>query len=198
MTQQNSTAPTIDRAPTIETPRLILRAFRAADAEPLCAAMADDDFARFITKEGRGLTYGESWQRFCSLAGHWVARGYGNFAVEDKASGAFIGHVGPMNPPGWPAFEIGWCIFPSAQGKGYAAEAAAAAFRWSHEALGQSETLHMIADDNVPSQKVAQTLGAEPGEIWTPFWPEAKPVRQWCTRWEAFTHSPAYARLEGR
>ncbi|MBN8817765.1 MAG: GNAT family N-acetyltransferase [Sphingomonas sp.] len=183
------------QAPTIETPRLILRAFRADDVETFCAQMANDAFAMFITREGRGLSHGESWQRFCSMAGHWVARGYGNFAVEEKASGAFIGHLGPMNPPGWPAFEIGWGIFPDYQGKGYATEGAAAAFRWAHEALGQQETLHMIDDSNEGSQKVARALGAEPGEMWTPFWPEPKPVRKWRTTWDAFTASQAYARL---
>ena len=179
--------------PTVETPRLILRAFRAEDVEPFCDNMADDAFAEFITREGRGLSYGESWHRFCSMAGHWTARGYGNFAVEEKASGSFIGHVGPMNPPGWPAFEIGWGIFPAFQGRGYATEAAAAAFRWAHDALGRNESLHMIADENEPSQKVAKALGAEPGELWTPFWADPKPVRKWRTTWEAFTSSPAYS-----
>lgn len=184
-------------APTVETPRLRLRAFRAGDVEPFCAAMADGVFAVFITREGRGLTHGESWQRFCGLVGHWTARGFGNFAVEEKGSGAFIGHVGPLEPPGWPAFEIGWGIFPAHQGKGYATEAAAAAFRWAHEALGRSETLHMIDDANQPSQGVAKALGAQPGEMWTPFWPDPKPVRKWRTTWEAFTASPAFARLAG-
>jgi RimJ/RimL family protein N-acetyltransferase len=187
--------PLFDRAPTIETPRLILRAFRAGDVEDFCANMANDEFAAFITKEGRGLAYGESWQRFSSMVGHWVGRGYGNFAVEEKASGKFVGHVGPMNPPGWPDFEIGWGIFPEYQGKGYATEAAAAAFRWSHDVLGRNETLHMIDDANEPSQQVARAMGAVPGEIWMPFWPDAKPVRKWCTTWEAFTASTPYARI---
>lgn len=195
MTRSAADAPMFDRPPTIETPRLILRAFRAGDVEPFCDNMADDDFARFITKEGRGLSYGESWQRFASVNGHWVARGYGNFAVEDKATGAFVGQVGPMNPPGWPGFEIGWCIFPAHQGKGYAVEAAAAAFRWSHDVLGRTETLHMIDDANEASQKVARALGATPGEIWIPFWHNPQPVRKWRTTWEAFTASPAYARV---
>lgn len=191
------TSPPFTQAPDIETPRLRLRAFRAADIEPFCLQMADDGFATFITKEGRGLTRGESWQRFCGMAGHWVARGFGNFAVEEKKNGAFIGHVGPMEPPGWPAFEIGWGIFPAYQGKGYATEAAAAAFLWAHDVLGRSETLHMIDDSNAGSQKVAKALGAEPGEMWTPFWPDAKPVRKWRTTWPAFSASPAYARLMG-
>lgn len=182
--------------PTIETPRLILRGFRAEDVETFCAEMADDGFATFITREGRGLSHGESWQRFCSMAGHWTARGYGNFAIEEKGTGNFVGHCGPMNPPGWPAFEIGWGIFPSFQRRGYAVEAAAAAFKWAHEALGKSETLHMIDPTNSGSEKVARAMGAEPGEMWTPFWADPKPVRQWRTTWEAFLRSPAYGRLE--
>lgn len=181
--------------PVIETPRLLLRGLRAEDAEPFCAQMADDGFARFITREGRGLSHGEAWQRFCGLAGHWVARGFGNFVVEEKGSGAFVGHVGPLEPPGWPAFEIGWGIFPAFQGRGYASEAAAAAFRWAHEALGREETLHMIDPVNLASEKVARALGAEPGAMWTPFWADPKPVRQWRTTWAAFTASPACARL---
>lgn len=181
--------------PIIETPRLRLRGFRADDVETFCTEMGDDRFATFITREGRGLSYGESWQRFCGMSGHWTARGFGNFAVEDKASGAFVGHVGPMQPPGWPDFEIGWGIFPTFQGKGYAVEAAAAAFHWAHHMLGRRETLHMIDPTNEASARVARALGAEPGEMWTPFWPDAKPVRQWKTTWEAFTATPVYARL---
>ena len=183
------------QTPIIETPRLRLRGFRTEDVETFCAQMADNGFAQYITREGRGLTHGESWQRFCSLAGHWVARGFGNFAVEDKASGAFVGHAGPLEPPGWPAFEIGWGIFPAFQGRGYATEAAAAAFHWAHHALGKGETLHMIDPVNAASEKVARALGAEPGEMWTPFWPDPKPVRKWRTTWAAFKASPAFARL---
>ncbi len=181
--------------PTIETPRLILRALRESDVEPFCAAMAQDDFARHITAEGRGLSHAESWRRFCFLAGHWNACGFGNFAVEEKSGGAFMGHVGPLQPPGWPGFEIGWAIFPRFQGYGYAAEAAAAAFCWAHEALGRIDTLHMIDPGNGPSEKVARALGAEPGDLWTPLWPDARPVRKWTTRWDAFTASRAWSRL---
>lgn len=189
----------VTEAPTIETARLRLRAFRAGDVETFCAEMADARFARYITREGRGLSHSESWQRFCNLCGHWVARGYGNFAVEEKATGNFVGHVGPMEPPGWPGFEIGWGIFPAFQRRGYAVEAAAAAFVWAHETLGKTETLHLIDPSNAGSEGVARTLGAVPEEMWTPFWADPKPVRKWRTSWEAFTASAAYARfIQGR
>jgi RimJ/RimL family protein N-acetyltransferase len=181
--------------PIIETPRLILRGFRFADFEPFCALMADEGFARYITRERRTLTPAECWNRLCAIAGAWQVRGHGNFAVEEKASGAFIGHVGPWEPFGWPEFEIGWSIAPAAQGRGYAAEAAAAAFRFAHDVLGKDQTIHLIHPDNAPSARVARSMGAEPEAMWTPFWEGGEPVRIWRTRWTPFLASSACARL---
>lgn len=183
--------------PTIETPRLILRGFRPEDFEPFCAQMADESFCRFITRERRALGPAECWSRLCAVAGNWQLRGHGNFAVEEKASGAFIGHVGPWEPYGWPAFEIGWAIFPAAQGRGYAAEAAAASFRFAHDVLGKDEAIHLIHPDNLPSERVARSMGARPGAMWTPFWEGGEPVRMWRTGWAAFLASSAAARLVG-
>lgn len=184
-------------APTIETPRLILRDSRPGDFEPFCAAMADADFARFITREQRPLTPEECWPRLCAMTGNWQVRGHGMFAVEDKASGAYVGHVGPWEPYGWPEFEIGWTIVPGFQGRGYAAEAAAAAFRFAHDVLGKQETIHFIDPDNGASARVARSMGAQPGAMWTPFWEGGVPLRIWRTTWAAFQSSSALARLAG-
>lgn len=183
--------------PTIETPRLILRGGRCTDFEPFCAAMADPAFARFITREKRPLTPAECWPRLCGFMGNWQIRGYGMFAVEEKASGALIGHVGPWEPFGWPEFEVGWSIFPAHQGRGYAAEAAAASLRFAHDVLGKSQAIHLIHPDNEGSAGVARSLGARPGEQWMPFWEGAEPVRIWRTRWEDFLGSKGFARLSG-
>lgn len=172
------------QAPTIETPRLILRDTRPSDFEPFCAAMADEDFARFITREKRALTPAECWPRLAAMAGNWQVRGYGMFAVEEKASGAYIGHIGPWEPWGWPEFEIGWAINPGFQGKGYAAEAAAAAFRFAHDVLGKGQAMHLINPLNEASERVARSMGAQPEELWMPFWEGATELRIWRTRWE--------------
>src|SRR5690242_10446206 len=54
------------------------------------------------------------------MAGHWVLLGFGMFVVEEKASGKFVGRVGPFFPPGWAGFEVGWGIAKEFRGKGYA------------------------------------------------------------------------------
>ena len=58
-------------APTLETPRLILRGWRPGDVTPYAAMLADDATARFITAKGRGLTKAEAWNETVWLVGHW-------------------------------------------------------------------------------------------------------------------------------
>src|SRR5712691_9448748 len=88
--------------PVIETERLKLRQWRGADVEPNTAMLADPGTARFITVDGKPVT--------AVMAGHWALHGAGMFVVEEKATGKFVGRVGPWFPPGWPGFEVGWGI----------------------------------------------------------------------------------------
>lgn len=179
--------------PTLTTPRLILRGPRPDDTEALMAALADDEFARFITREGRGLDRAEAWRVAAIVAGGWFARGYSEFIVEERASGEVVGRVGPWHPEGWPDFEIGWAIFPEHQGKGYAVESAAAAMIWSHDALGRDQVVHLIDPRNVASERVAAALGAEPTGDWIV--PSGADCRIWTTRWERFIATPAYRQV---
>ena len=82
------------------------------------------------------------------------------FSVIEKASGRWIGRVGPWQPEEWPGPEVGWALLRSAWGAGYARESAEAAIDWAFATLGWSEVIHVIAPDNLPSQRLAQRLGA--------------------------------------
>jgi RimJ/RimL family protein N-acetyltransferase len=178
--------------PVLETERLILRGHRPSDTELFVAAMADDAFARHITREGRGLDPYEAWRSTSVMAGSWSLDGFGNWVAELKATGEVIGRVGPYAPPGWPGFEVGWAIFPAYQRRGYAREGAAAAMIWCHEALGKDPIYHCIHEGNLASEAVAKSLGAElVGDL-----PPSAigPVRLWQTPWERFVESDPYTR----
>ena len=179
-------------APSLHTRRLILRAQRPADIETLMTALADDDFARFITRERRGLTREQAWRALAIVAGSWAVDGYGMWIAEERASGEPVGRIGPWAPAGWPDFEIAWAVFPKHQGKGYAVEAAAAAFVWAHETLGRDHVIHLIDPLNVPSEGVAAALGAEVTGTWRS--PLAEGARIWTTRWQRFAATAAYQR----
>lgn len=143
--------------PVIETERLILRPPRAEDLEGFCALMADEETARFIG----GVQPREAvWRTLCVMAGAWTIRGFSMFSVVEKASGQWIGRLGPWQPEGWPGTEVGWGFLKSAQGRGYAIEGASAAMDYAVDILGWDEIIHCIDPENAASIKVAERLGS--------------------------------------
>jgi RimJ/RimL family protein N-acetyltransferase len=142
--------------PTLTTERLILRPPDLADVRPWSEFMGDDA-SSFI---GGPIPLLRGWSSLMSGAGEWAVSGYGMFSVVERACGEFIGRVGPLRPEGWPGNEVGWAIFPSAQGKGYAFEAAVAAMEWTIETLGWTDVIHTIHPDNFISQRLAKKLGS--------------------------------------
>lgn len=142
---------------TIETDRLILRQPDLSDFEPLCTLMGDAETARFI---GGVQEPALVWRNLCGIVGHWALRGYGFFSVIEKASGQWLGRVGPWHPHGWPQPEVGWSLTRASWGKGYASEAAMACMDHVFDTLGWADTVHLIHPDNTPSQRVAARLGS--------------------------------------
>jgi len=165
-------------APTLETPRLTLRGWRAEDFAPYAAMMADPETARFITRKGLPYSEAQTWGEMALLVGHWQLLGYGMFVVERRATGAFLGRVGPLQPPGYPGFEIAWGLAPAARGRGYAQEAARAAIDWSFARFALDRIISLIHPRNAASQRVAIGLGARrTAERFAPF-------REPCDIWE--------------
>lgn len=144
--------------PTLETPRLLLRATREADFPRYAELMCHPEATRYIG--GPAATRGLAWRRFLQMPGAWALQGYGMFAVEEKASGRWIGQAGPWPPADWTGTEVGYAFHPDAQGRGYATEACAAAMDYAFDVLGWTDVIHNIDADNRASQAVARKLGA--------------------------------------
>ena len=141
----------------IETERLILRPPVFADFEPWAEMMADEETARFI---GGVQPPAVAWRGLMTMAGAWALTGVSMFSVVEKASGRWIGRLGPWRPHGWPGTEVGWGLNRQVWGKGYATEGAAAAMDYACDVLGWDEIIHMIDPRNVGSRKVAERLGS--------------------------------------
>lgn len=163
--------------PTLETERLILRPTAIGDFEAWAESMQDAETCRFIGgQQPRAL----AWRGFLTMVGAWHIQGFAMFSVLEKATGAWVGRVGPWQPDGWPGPEVGYTIVRAAWGKGYAPEAAAASMDWAFDHLGWTEVIHTIDPENTPSQQVAIKLGAAnrgPGRLPAPF--EANRVDIW-------------------
>lgn len=143
--------------PTIETERLILRGIEQGDLDGWAELMGDPDSARFI---GGTMNRAGAWRSMAAFAGSWSLKGFGMFSVVEKASGKWIGRLGPWEPEGWPGTEVGWSLIKSAWGQGYAAEGATAAIDWAFATLGWSEVIHVIDVANAPSIALAERLGS--------------------------------------
>jgi RimJ/RimL family protein N-acetyltransferase len=146
-------------APRLETERLILRAIGPQDVAPNAEMCADPEVQRFL---GGPRDRHGAFINLAGHAGHWALRGYGNWAVERRDDGAFLGRVGLWEPEGWPSLEVGWKLARHAWGGGYAGEAARAAIGWAWTALGATQLISLIHPDNEPSARLAARLGHVP------------------------------------
>jgi RimJ/RimL family protein N-acetyltransferase len=152
-----------DRAPTIETERLRLRAHTRYDLEACFAVWGDPDVTRFIG--GKPSTREEAWNRIVRCAGLWCLLGYGFWAIEEKDSGSIAGDIGVMEAKRDidPSFEgepeAGWALSPSMQGRGYASEALAAVLGWADKHLDAPKLVCIISPQNSPSLKLAAKFG---------------------------------------
>lgn len=149
--------------PTLTTPRLALRPHRLDDFDALAAMWADPRVTQYIT--GRSSTAELSWARLLRYAGHWALLGFGYWALEDRASGAFAGEAGfadyhrEIDPPLAGVPEIGWVLAPAFFGRGYATEAVRAIVAWGDGRFAGARTACLIDPQNRASVRVAEKCG---------------------------------------
>lgn len=142
--------------PTLETERLLLRAPQESDVAEE-AAFFETEASQFV---GGPKKPHEAWRNYAMMVGHWVFRGYGFWALEEKATGRYAGRVGMWFPDGWKEREIGWTLMSHATGKGYATEAALMARSYAYDVQGWKTAISQIDPKNEASKAVARRLGA--------------------------------------
>jgi len=158
--------PSYTLAPVIETDRLRLRPHQADDLADCVAMWSDPVVVRYTI--GDPSPPQRTWIRILAYRGHWALLNYGYWAVEEKASGRFIGELGfadfkrniVPSIEGLP--ELGWALVPQFHGNGYATEALRAAVAWGDLHLAQRRTVCIIHQDNHRSFRVAEKLGYKP------------------------------------
>jgi RimJ/RimL family protein N-acetyltransferase len=144
---------------TLQTERLNLRTFREADLEDYARICADPEVVRHV---GPPFSRAEAWLHIATMLGHWQLRGYGMWAVEDRAGGALIGRIGFYEPEGWPGLELGWMLARDQWGRGLATEGARAALAFAFATLRKPQVISLIRPENIASIRVAEKLGERP------------------------------------
>jgi RimJ/RimL family protein N-acetyltransferase len=137
--------------PILITERLRLRSFRGSDFEDYAALNSDSEVLRHL---GGGLEpwdRGRSWRHMAFLMGHWQLGGAGRWAVEEQATGAFVGMIGFA--------ELAWILARRFWGHGYATEGARAALAYAFNALERDQVISLIHPENHASVRVALKIG---------------------------------------
>jgi RimJ/RimL family protein N-acetyltransferase len=144
--------------PEVITPRLRLRGWTDADVQPLADIYADEESVRYIRQFDLEGTRAQI-QRFVA---HWEQHAFGLWAVEERATGRFIGRIGLMHHDDWSASphdaEVGWVLARETWGKGLASEGGAAALQFGAQ-LGLKRFISIAHVNNAASQRVMEKLG---------------------------------------
>ncbi|HTE26473.1 GNAT family N-acetyltransferase [Flavitalea sp.] len=144
---------------SLQTERLNLRMFLEKDWRDMHEYYSDMECMRFTS--GRTFDENESWQKVAALSGHWNLRGYGSYALEEKATGKVIDVAGLDFPLEWPEPEIQWGLAKAFWGKGYASEAVKKIKIMTSEVIPDMSLISLIFKNNSNSINLAKAVGAK-------------------------------------
>lgn len=150
----------MDRLPTLDTPRLLLRPWRDADRIPFAEQSGDPKVMSFFPGP---MTPVESDALADAIQAHFTEHGYGWWAVEVKGGDPFVGYVGIQHcdfaAPFAPAVAIGWRLAAEHWQEGYAHEAAEAVLDFAFDRAGLDEIVAFTVPANLASLGLMERLG---------------------------------------
>jgi len=142
----------------LETSRLILREFAAADTNALALVLSDPETMRY---------YPAPYDR--AGVEEWIARnvqryardGHGLWGMILKSSGELVGDCGltVQEVDGTNEIEIGYHMRRDLWGQGLATEAARACREYGFARLPVERIISLIRPENLPSRRVAEKNG---------------------------------------
>ena len=149
-------------APWLQTLRLELREFVAADHNDLWRLDQDPHVMRYI---GDGRLSSRAWiaaamQRIPRV--YRLYPGFGSWRAARRDTGAYIGWFTLKYIPDTVEVEIGYRLLREAWGQGFATEGATELVRYGFDDLGLYRIIGVTHRDNVASQRVLQKAGLRP------------------------------------
>ncbi|WP_307531967.1 GNAT family N-acetyltransferase [Streptomyces umbrinus] len=160
----------------LETDRLVLRPFTAADVDHLLALDGDPDVMRFING-GRPVNREEIRAKTLPRLLHdhpgLGTRGY--WATEGKATGLFLGwfEFRPLEEDSPAVVELGYRLNKAAWGHGYATEGSRALIDKGFTDLGVERVTANTMTVNTGSRRVMEKAGLSFVRTFTQDWPDA-------------------------
>lgn len=141
----------------LHTGRLVLTPVGGADLTELQALKSDPRV--FAIMLGGVRTPGRTAEELARDMVGWSANGYGIWAIRESPGGGFVGITGLENRPDGRGVALRFALWPEAQGRGYAREAAGAALRFGHDRAGLARIIAVARESNFASRTVLGGIG---------------------------------------
>jgi RimJ/RimL family protein N-acetyltransferase len=159
----------------LETDRLVLRRFTAADVDNLFDLDGDPEVMRFLTggrPTPRDVIRDDILPAFLQYYDRFA--GYGFWAAIEKSTGEFLGwfHFRPHEGASLDEPELGYRLRRSAWGKGYATEGSRALIRKGFTELGVRRVVASTMAVNVASRRVMEKAGMKLVRTYHESWPD--------------------------
>lgn len=162
----------------LETERMVLRRFTAADVDNLVALDGDPEVMRFLTG-GRATPRDEIEHDVppAFLGYHERFAGYGFWAAIEQGSGEFLGwfHVRPREGRPPDEVELGYRLRRAAWGRGYASEGSRALIGKGFAELGVRRVVAETMAVNAASRRVLEKAGLRLVRTFHQPWPDPIP-----------------------
>jgi RimJ/RimL family protein N-acetyltransferase len=142
---------------TLLTARLILTPVGGADLADLRTLKADPRV--FAVMLGGVRSWAETADELAEDVIFWGAHGYGIWAVRERSGNGFMGVAGLKDRPDGRGVALRFALWPEAQGRGLAREAAFAALRFGHERAGLPRIVAVARASNFASRTVLGGIG---------------------------------------
>jgi ribosomal-protein-alanine N-acetyltransferase len=143
----------------LETARLRLRPFTAADQEAIHAVYSDPQVMRYVG-HGAHRSMAETERALRVYADILASHGYSFLAVVERDGGGLVGDAG-LNPLAGrgPDIELGYTVARAAWGRGYATEVGRALVEHAFATLGVPRVVAQVEPANSASRHVLEKLG---------------------------------------
>ena len=141
----------------IETERLLIHNFRPEDAEALRKVIVEKEASEYAV-------YDHEWPTsFGAIRGivEWFAKEDAYLAICLKEGGDLIGFISlnPGEDEGAQEYDLGYCLHPAHQGKGYATEGCRALVEHAFTRLRARRITSGTGAPNRPSVRLLERLG---------------------------------------
>ena len=149
-------SPALAEGNGITTERLSLRPVAPENLPDLIRLKADDDAFGLMLHGVRSPE--RTREELEDDMDFWLVRGYGTWAVYERATGDFLGIAGYMERPDGRGVALRYALWPACRGKGYAREAARAALAFGFR-RGLSRIIAVAWEGNTRSRQVLDDIG---------------------------------------